>query len=455
MKRLFKWIAGTVAGLLLMAGLALAGWHVIDDSPAIAQLKEETSPFDADALFVLVDADMAATAYADAILHPIVDAKDLLVTLDNPGAQNPTIRKSPVPNTVMGWPGSMTASKDGSLLFIISARKAVDRAVQAFENRVQDDMPRARLLSVVDAESGEMITQAQTCDSPLSVDLAPSETWLLIACGSNETQLQVIPLEEGKPSKPRSFSLDVPDYELAAAEPGARFASVHPMGEAAGVILHNRYVTLVRFEVDEQGIPMAASAEAPMNSEGWLSMSRWTRSGGHFIVADVAWGPAPTDALFNGKGRLISYALSPENDTRGVASEAVVSKSPEGFEFNRTGDLIAVVNMERTALPGGPLGLAPGRNASSLSLVSVNDASGALETQGQPVGFRGVLPEDVAFDADGDQLAVVVFQDHEQPRSDGWIAYFDIVREGGALRVIPLDKTTPLPRGGHDLYVRY
>ena len=104
---------------------------------------------------------------------------------------------------------------------------------------------------------------------------------------------------------------------------------------------------------------------------------------------------------------------------------------------------------------GGPLGLAPGRNASSLSLVSVNDASGALETQGPPVGFRGVLPEDVAFDADGDQLAVVVFQDHEKPKSDGWIAYFDIVREGGALRVIPLDKTTPLPRGGHDLYVRY
>lgn len=455
MKRLFSWLAGGVAGFLAVAGLALGSWHVIDDSPAIAQLKKETSAFDADALFVLVDADMAATAYADAILHPISDTKDLLITFESPGARIPTIRKSEVPNTVMGWPGSMTASKDGSLLFIISARKAVDRAVQAFENRVQEDMPRARLLSVVDAESGKMITQAQTCDSPLSVDLAPSETWLLIACGNNETQLQVIPLEEGKPNEPRNFSLDVPDYELAAAEPGARFACVHPSGEAAGVILHNRYVTLVRFEVDEEGIPMAASAEEPMNSEGWLSMSRWTRSGGHLIVSDVAWGGGPTDALFNGKGRLISYALSPENDTRGIASQAVVSKSPEGFEFNRTRDLVAVVNMERSYLPGGPLSLVPGRASSSLSLVSVDDASGALETQGPPVGFRGVLPEDVAFDADGDQLAVVVFQDHEKPRSDGWIAYFEIVRDGEWLRVIPLDKTTPLPRGGHDLYVRY
>ena len=124
--------------------------------------------------------------------------------------------------------------------------------------------------------------------------------------------------------------------------------------------------------------------------------------------------------------------------------------------MNRGGDLLAVVNMERSYLPGGlPTGLAPGRGASSLSLVGVDDVTGELTTLGEPVGFRGVLPEDAGFDSDGDKIAVVIYQDHDAPRSEGWLSFFEVERSSGEPRLRLTDERVELPRGAHDLFVIY
>ena len=40
--------------------------------------------------------------------------------------------------------------------------------------------------------------------------------------------------------------------------------------------------------------------------------------------------------------------------------------------------------------------------------------------------FVACLPEDAVFDADGDQIAVVVYQDHDAPRSEGWVRFFNV-----------------------------
>ena len=454
MKRLIKWVAGVVASLLVMIGIAILGWNVIDRPPAVAEGREATTQFDAQALYVLIDADMAATAYADGILHPIADASDKLISFSDLGNANPERRVTSVTNTVMGWPGSMSASPDMSRLYVVTARDQPDRSIEAFAGGVIAEMPLARQLNTIDSETGEIIASAETCAHPMAVDVASNGTWLLIACGNNEAQLQIFAIVDGVPSDPRTFTLDVPVYELAEAEPGARFASVHPSNAAAGVILHNRVVVRADFSLDEAGVPDAVTVGETLDTGGWLSMSRWTPSGGQFIATDVAWGPAPTDALFNSNGRLLSISM-PAAGQPIIRSQVEVSKSPESFEFNRQGDMIAVVNMERTGVPSGVLSLAPGRSSSSLSLVGVDDATGELVLHGDPIGFRGVLPEDVAFDADGDQLAVVVFQDHDAPRSDGWLTYFEIENTDQGPRLVPLKKRTPLPRGGHDLLARY
>ena len=453
MRRVIKWLAITAGGLVGLLALGLGAWHLLDQTPAPANAVSPAGSFDASRLLVLADADMAATAYADGVLYPI-DASDQLIALSNLDEQ---VERSSVnvPNTVMGWPGSLAVS-EGRFAYVVSSRGSPLPSVTELGQGVSVGMPVSRTLTTVDLGGGapETISEMDVCLKPLSTDVAPSGDWLLIACGDAANELSVVTLQGGRPDEVRAFDLDVPIYNLRETDAGASYAAVHPGGEAAGVVLENHALTLVRFDMDEGGVPVSATAESPLELDRWLSVARWTWRGDHLLVADVGWGPRATDAVTNGPGAVLSFALAPDGDERGLVSEAVVSKSPEAFELNRDGTLLAAVNMERTYLPGGfPLGLVPGRGASSLSLVGVNDATGELTTYGEPVGFRGVLPEDAVWDTDGDQLAVVVYQDHDAPRSGGWVRFFNVNSAGEVPQFQLTDRSISLPRGTHDLYV--
>ena len=400
-------------------------------------------------LLVLADGDMAATAYADGKLYPIGGAADALLRIDP--ATGAVTQRLAVPNTVMGWPGSMTVSPDGRTAYVVTSRDSPAPGTERYDS-AYTGMPDADTLTVVGLTRGEVASSA-VCTRPLSVDLAPSGAWLLVACGDDGGELAIVPLTDDGPGEPRVLDLDVPALARRDTDAGASFAVVHPGGAAAGVLLASQGVTLVRFELGADGVPVRAEAEEPVANPGrWLGPGRWTGSGRHLIVADLGWGPKPLDAALNGDGALVSYALDPDGEARGETSAARVSKSPESFALNPSGDLAAVVNMERTYLPGGvPTGLFRGRHASSVSLVAVDEAAGTLTTLGAPVRFRGVLPEDAAFDASGRQLAVVVYQDHDAPRSGGWVTRFRVEGAGADRRLVETGPLVALPRGAHDI----
>ncbi|MEL6371519.1 MAG: hypothetical protein AAFR03_12475 [Pseudomonadota bacterium] len=411
--------------------------------------------WDGDRLLALVDGDMAATAYADGKLHPIPTAKDVLFSIPQVVPSEETTRAqntASVPNTVMGWPGSMVVSTDQRFAYIVSSRGSVAKSVSEFDDGVFSGMPVTETLSVIDLSTMTLAAEQSVCRKPMSVDIAPDSSWLLVTCGDATQELAIVPLVDGLPEPPRAIDLDLVSYSERDVDAGATYGKVHPSGASAAIVLSNRAVGLVRFEQDAEGVPLDGVAEAPIETKRWLSVGRWTKSGNHFLVADTGWGPAATDAVMNKNSDIVSFALSPDDIRRGVVSTARVSKSPEAMEFNRDKDLLAVVNMERTYLPGGfPTGLFRHRKASSLSLVKVDDETGELATLGKPMTFRGVLPEDAVFDADGDHIAVVVYQDHGRPRSDGWVTFFRIDGTGDNRRPVETGVRVPLPRGGHDL----
>lgn len=444
-----RWIAAIVGGVAALAAAGILAWNVLDRGPAVAPVRAAAAGLDLSRLLVLVDGDMAATGYADGRIYPIAEAGDLLVTLDDPGADDPVRREIPAGNTVMGWPGAMATDPAGRFAYVVEGRRSPPDGVERLDD-VFAQMPTGTALTTIDLATGDVVSTIDVCLRPNSIDVAPDGGWLLVACGDEEGEFTMVPLAGGQPSTPRRFDLDLPDLTLRGEiDAGLSYAMIHPGGGAAAYIRANRGVGLVRFALDDDGVPVSAEAEPPVldDAAAWLTVGRWTRSGGHFLVADVEWGPAPIGALLVTDGQVHSYALSPQDERRGIVSSAAVSKSPEAIELNRDGTRLVAVNMERTYLPGGVLALAPGRRASSLSLVAVDDASGALETVGEPVGFRGVLPEDAVFDADGDRIAVVVYQDHDAPRSDGWVELFAVEDDA----IVPTGRRIPMPRGAHDL----
>lgn len=434
----------------LAAAIVACGWRVTPSGPRLAMPTEAQNTFTAVRLLAVSDADMAATAYADGRLFPVDGPVDTLFVIDDPATASGPSATYPVSNTVMGWPGPLAMSPDGRMAYVISGRMTMPREVARVDS-VFDQVPVDTRLFVIDLDAGSVVAETTVCPAPMSVDVAPDGAFLLIACQDRGGELAVVPLVSGRPLDPRIFDLDLPSFSARPFDNGPTYAALHPSGEAAGVIVENRAVTLVRFTTDDAGVPRAAVAETPIQAGKWLSVARWTRRGAHLLVADVGWGPRPTDAVFNGPGTVLSLALSPEDKARGVVSAAKVSLSPEAIELNGDGDLLVAVNMERTYLPGGIFRIFKRRDRSSLSLVAVDDLTGSLATLGRPVGFRGVLPEDAVFDRDGDQLAVAVFQDHDAPRSGGWIEFFDIVGEGDTRRPVPTGRRLTLPRGIHDL----
>ncbi|MBI1391716.1 MAG: hypothetical protein GC152_03140 [Alphaproteobacteria bacterium] len=396
-------------------------------------------------LLALVDGDMAATAYADGKLHPIGGAADTLYILDPEAGR--IIAQVPVSNTVMGWPGSLATSADGRFAYVVTSRGGVARDLRDADD-VFDAIPPARTITTINLEEGAVLSTLDACHMPKSVDIAPDDGWLLVACGTDKGEIAIVPLLDGLPQAPQSIDLTVPAFAARERDEGATFAAIRPDGAAGAVVLGNQAVAALSFKLGADGAPVAARAGPPLRVDRWLSVARWTNDGSALIVADVAWGPKSIDAALNGSGSLVAYAFAADGSAR-EASEAAVSKSPEAFGVSRDGRLAVAVNMERTYLPGGLTSILPGRNASSASLVSIEN--GTIRTLGERVAFRGVLPEDAVFDADGDTVAIAVYQDHGDPRSDGWIEFFRLVGEGDARRIEPADRRIRLPRGVHDL----
>jgi hypothetical protein len=228
-----------------------------------------------------------------------------------------------------------------------------------------------------------------------------------------------------------------------------------PDGRTFAANLGNTSIAFIRLESDARGRPtrgqVIGTPVAP--AKAWFSMGRWSADSRHYLAADTAWGPRGFDAVRNGPGRIFSIAVAADGSHR-VASEAIVSLSPEGFDLDPAGTLLAVANMERTYLPDGlPYSLFGRRDAASLSLVRFDPQSGGLMTIDGPLRLNAILPEDVVFDDSGDMIAVVSYQDRvEQPQA-GSIEFFQVDRSGANPRLVPTGRRWPLPRGAHDLAV--
>jgi hypothetical protein len=399
---------------------------------------------------------MAATGYADRQLRQLPGQRDALTILRDLSGSQPQRASVFASNSVVGWPGPLAVSPDARFAYVIETQAEIDDAIVQADDPY-NAAPGRRLMAfdIADLSAPRVIGEIDVCADPSAIDLHPTGAYAVVACRDATRPMAIVPLSNGLPQPARTLDLAIPDDLRSSKSPGVSFARLSPDGRTWAANIGNRAIIFVEIAPGPNGLPAAARVigSPVVLDTGWLSMGRWSLDGRHLLMADTAWGPGSLDAVRNGPGRILSIALDPAGDHR-IVSQARVSLSPEGFDLDRNGALLAVANMERTYLPDGlPYSMFGRRAQSSLSLIAFDAADGALTLVDGPLALDAVLPEDVVFDDAGDTIAVVSYQERSETPQIAWVQLFEVDRSGPSPRLAPTTTRWPLPRGAHDLAV--
>lgn len=443
-------ISLVLLGIILVA--IASGLMKLIEPVKVTPISQSSSPleFSGQALLVASDADMVATAYADAQLNRVPGIEDTLTRISLPlDPQNPALATLPVSNSVMSWPQIITASPDGQRAYIVEARSRPDDDIQALETI--DDIPEGQLLTVVDLANPaqpQIIESVNVGRNPEHISISPDGKFLAVNLKESGRELLIIELlADGKLGK-KTY---MPINDASDGKSG-RVAVWHPSGRFLALTQDNeRQVGFYSFKTDASGQPTVEPYGEPLEVGNHLGIGRFSADGRFFLVTDLRWstrGIETFNFILNPPGEMIAIGFDEAGKQHQIVSRAEVGLSPEGFALSPDNSLIATVNLRRTYLSSFPPAWR-GKPYSSLSLVKFEPNSGGLVTLSE-YGFEGLLPEQATFDADGKSLAVVIYNYREPTPKTGAVEFWNVVSGNNPT----LERTgfkLDLVRGAHDI----
>jgi hypothetical protein len=403
------------------------------------------------ALLVASDADMVATAYADAKLDRVAGVEDALSVVGLPlNAAKPAIAPIQVSNSVMSWPQIIAVSPNGQRAYVAEVRSRPADGIQEFDNI--DQMPEGAKVTVVDIANlsqPKVIESVDVGRNPEHLSISPDGQLLAVNLDDPGRELLIVELQaDGKLGKRSYFPMPVD-----GSRQDNRAAIWHPSGNYLVMTQdQNRRVGFYQVNRKDGAIAVTPMGE-PLTVGNHLSNARFSADGRFLLVPDVKWsayGRSLLSHLMNPKGEMIAIRFEPESGKPPeIVSRTQVGLSPEGFALSPDNSLIATVNMRRTYLPNF-LPAWRGKTYSSLSLVKFDKNSGQLTTIGTEYGFEGLLPEQVTFDATGKSLAVVIYNYREPSPKTGAIEFWNVVG-GDNPKLERTDYKIDVVRGAHDV----
>jgi DNA-binding beta-propeller fold protein YncE len=457
MMKLFKnkWWKRVSLGLLgLTIAFIIYGLLQLIEPIAIAPAEGQFTQFSGDALVVASDADMVATAYADAKLDRVVGIKDTLTILGLPLTSD-NIQKSEikVSNSVQSWPHILAVSPDRTKVYVAEVRGRPADGIQEFESIEQ--MPAGNKVSVVDITNVERPKVLQTLavgTNPIHLSISPNGRFLAVNLLEKGKNLALIKIQaNGLLGKINYFSVLENAFkslnEAVTWHRSGKFLAFTTASDGTDGSVVAFYEVLLD---GDENIRIQPYGD-PIKAGNHLSMGKFTPDGKLFLVPDLKWrvyGRSLLSFLMNPQGELIAIQLNEQQRQPKIVSRTEVGLSPEGLTISPDGKLAITVNMRRTYLPNW-LPAWRGRDRNSLSLVAIEPNSGKL-TQIDEYGFEGLLPEDIVFDAEGKSLAVVIFHDRIRAPKTGKVEFWNVL-EGSKLKLERTNFKLSVTRGAHTM----
>ena len=401
-------------------GYSAAILNAVEDTAVTASLLG----FDGSYLLAVSDADMVGTAYANGVLMQIPGERDTLSIISLPlTADAPQISEVTVSNSVTSWPQVLKTSPNGERAYIVETAAEIPDNVIAIPD-IQTNPPNGRSLTVVDLQSGEKIVY-DIMDYALHLDVHPEEKYVAIGSAAQDEQLAILPVNTlDDPATYQFFAI-----ENATDDPATEITSVnwHPSGNFLAVGIDRSELRFFEVIADAEGVIELQPHGERLVLGNTITFGQFIATGDYYFTADINWSALPgrLGYIFNPPGEMIAIQFDASiSADHSVASRVPVGQSPEGFAVSPDGSLVVTVDMRRTYLPDN-LSFIPGTDLNSLSLLTFDHATGELNLVDQ-YGFKGVLPEHAMFDADGDALAVVIYNERENPMGDGYLDFWNV-----------------------------
>lgn len=456
-RRRWRLLVGVLLGLLALVVLLVGGlWAFVALNTAQvvpAPIESETTQFNGRYLIVASDADMVSTAYADGVLMRVPGDVDTLSLIELPLTDaDARVFELPVSNSVTSWPQIIAVAPDGEMIYVVETAGQVDEGITQLRT---EDFPTGRLLTVIDISAGVADAQITTVDVgewPSHIAISADGTYLAIGLREESRQLAILPTATlDDPTTFRYFPV-----QRADDAPAGEVSSVawHPSGDFLAGGVDSEQLQFFRVDTDiDGGISLNPHGERQILGNT-ITYGQFTRSGDFYLTAEINWNtaPRPMGNIVNPPGEMIAVRFDADTAAHAVVSRVAVGLSPEGFAVSPQEDLVVTVNMRRTYLPDMLAGVTPGADLNSLSLLRFDNLTGELVVLGGEYGFEGVLPEHAVFDADGEALAVVIYNERENPMNPGYVEFWNVVRAGDdAPRLERTSIRVPVVRGGHTM----
>jgi 6-phosphogluconolactonase (cycloisomerase 2 family) len=443
--------------------LVLVGYGLLQliEPVTIAPIAQSTQPlqFAGRALLVTSDADMVATAYADAKLDRVAGIEDTLTTIALPlNLDRPSLSPIQVSNSVMSWPQIIAVSPDGKRAYVAEVRSRPADDIQELPDI--EEMPEGELITVVDVanlEQPKVLQTATVGKNPKHLSISPDGKLLAINLEEPGQELAIFQIQPDGTLGERSNFAIAKDFsrstvpEAIVWHPSGNFLAMTTTSDGT----EGKFISSVAFYKvvrSDQAIQIELY-DQPLEVGNHLSNARFTADGRFLLVPDLKWRTQRVwtlNFLLNPKGEMIAIRFEPETgNPPEVVSKAKVGLSPEGFALSPDNSLIATVNMRRTYFSPNLPPAWRGKSYSSLSLVQFDRQSGQL-TPVDEYGFKGLLPEQATFDANGKSLAVVIYNYREQSPQTGAVEFWNVV-SGKQPKLERTGFKLDVVRGAHDI----
>ncbi|WP_247234931.1 lactonase family protein [Telluribacter sp. SYSU D00476] len=416
----------------------LAGLVAMGAVPAAAQ----TSPitFNARGMVAISDADMAASAFIDGKLLRDNAVKDKLTSIKFPLQRGgKTFESIIVSNSALTYSKSIAVPKTGGLAFVLDARVSPSEDVSEYKDAMKE-FPEGQKLTVVDIVNLAAPKQKfafAVGKNPTAIDINKNE--LMVA--TSEAGKELVFLEVNDDGKPTRLA------HLPAQLDSARIIdlSFHPTGNYLAVTLdQTKEVGLYRIVRDGGKLKNIEMVGKPFKAGDNPATGKFSADGKHYFVLDTkgAVGKA------TGEGELMVVEFSLD----GSAEHKVVSKTPVGlnpgaFAINPEGNMIVTANVGKSVQPWTEANAGGG---SSLTLLKVGADGAMTKVADYPV--EGIMPQSIAFDKDGSNLAVAIYEYLDFGDRTGGIEFWS-VSKGDSPKLTKQPGKISVERGCHTIRV--